>query len=86
MDVEHLKDLLSFQCNDQDSQALIKTVTPEEIKTVLFVMPNDKSPGPDGYNVEFYKATWEIIDREFVVAVQAFLSRVSFLKELTQRS
>lgn len=31
MTVEHLKDLLSFRCNDQDAQALIKTVTPEEI-------------------------------------------------------
>ena len=72
MDVDHLQDLLPFRCTDHDAQARIKTVTPEEIKAVLFAMPSNKSPGPDGYNAEFYRSTWAIIVHEFVVAVQSF--------------
>lgn len=70
--MEHLRELLSFRCTEQEAQALIQTVTPEEIKAVLFAMPSNKSPGPDGYNTEFYKSTWGIIGHEFVVAVQSF--------------
>lgn len=72
MGVSQLQDLLSFRCSDQDSQNLVQPVTPQEIKDVLFTMPSNKSPGPDGFNAEFYKATWDIIGPEFVIAVQAF--------------
>lgn len=72
MGVSQLQDLLSFRCSDQDSQNLVQPVTPQEIKDVLFAMPSNKSPGPDRFNAEFYKATWDIIGPEFVIAVQAF--------------
>lgn len=50
----------------------MKEVTPEEIQKVLFAMPNDKSPGPDGYTVEFFKAAWSVIGSEFITSVQSF--------------
>lgn len=76
MDVTQLQDLLSFRCSNQDAQSLIQRVTHEEIKAVLFAMPSNKSPGLDGFNAEFYKATWDIIGYEFVVAIQAFFEKV----------
>lgn len=54
---ENLKDLLGFVCNEEDGEQLTKTVTEEEIKHVLFAMPGNKSPGPDGFTVEFFKET-----------------------------
>lgn len=54
---------------------LTGTVSADEIKKVLFSMPNDKSPGPDGYTSEFYKATWEIIGNEFTLAIQSFFAK-----------
>ena len=72
MDVSQLQDLLSFRCSDQDAGSLVQPVTHDEIKDVLFSMPSNKSPGPDGFNAEFYKATWDITGSEFVIAVQAF--------------
>uniref|UniRef100_A0A0D3AZ13 Uncharacterized protein n=1 Tax=Brassica oleracea var. oleracea TaxID=109376 RepID=A0A0D3AZ13_BRAOL len=35
-------------------------------------MPSNKSPGPDGYTPEFFKAAWPIIGEDVVVAVQSF--------------
>lgn len=72
MTVEELQDLLPFSCVDQDQQVLLCPITPEEVRQVLFDMPSNKSPGPYGYNAEFFKSTWEIIDAEFVVPIQAF--------------
>ncbi|KAG7560295.1 Reverse transcriptase domain [Arabidopsis thaliana x Arabidopsis arenosa] len=74
IEVEELQDLLKFRCSETDQAMLTREVSAEEITKVLFSMPNDKSPGPDGYTSEFYKATWDIIGREFVLAVQSFFA------------
>ncbi|KAG7580838.1 Reverse transcriptase domain [Arabidopsis suecica] len=70
--VNELQDLLLFRCSEEDSLSLTCPVTDEEIKKSLFAMPNDKSPGPDGYTAEFYKSAWETIGGEFTLAVQSF--------------
>lgn len=75
MGVEQLQELLSFRCSETDYQQLLRFVSPEEIKGALFSMPNIKSPGPDGFNAEFYKSSWEIIGAEFTNAVQAFFAK-----------
>lgn len=73
--VEKLQQLLPFRCTNLDQQKLTHEVTGEEIKKVVFSMPNDKSPGPDGYTSEFYKASWELIGKEFILAVQSFFAK-----------
>lgn len=77
--VEELLNLLSYKFSDLDKESLIKDVTPEEIRRVLFAMKNEKSPGPDGYTAEFYKALWQFIGADFVMD---FLRRASCLKGL----
>ena len=39
---------------------------------MLFAMANNKSPGRDGYTSEFFKAAWDIVGEDFVIAVQSF--------------
>lgn len=70
--VERLRKLLDFSCSGADCIKLEREVTEEEIKGVLFRMPANKSPGPDGYTMEFFKGAWSIIGRDITVAVQSF--------------
>ena len=69
---DELADLLEFKCAEEDKQMLIREVTAEEIKRVLFTMSSNKSPGPDGFTCEFFKETWSTVGHDFVVAIQSF--------------
>ncbi|XP_010412668.1 PREDICTED: uncharacterized protein LOC104699001 [Camelina sativa] len=47
--VAELQDLLVFRFASEDKYRLTRPVTAEEIKNVMFSMPYDKSPVPDGF-------------------------------------
>lgn len=69
LSVNTLRELLSFRCSSEEHELLIKEVTAEEIQTVLFTMPSNKSPRPDGYTCEFFKAVWPIVGQDFIAAI-----------------
>lgn len=76
--IDELKELLTFRCTVEDCALLEAEVTEEEIRRVIFAMPTNKSPGPDGFPSEFFKTTWPIVASDFVVAVQSVF-RFGFL-------
>ena len=45
-------------------------------------MGDDKSPGPDGFNAKFFKATWDITGREVCAAVKEFFINGKLLRQL----
>ena len=69
---EELEALLEFRCDENDKLMLTNGVTAEEVQKVLFSMPSNKSLGPDGYSCEFFKETWQMVGKDFVVAIQSF--------------
>lgn len=72
---EELKTLLNYECSEEDRSNLMRVVTAEEVRKVVFSMASDKSPGPDGYTSEFFKASWTVIGRDFVTAIQSFFDK-----------
>lgn len=43
-------------------------------------MKQNKSPGPDGFNVNFFLFSWDIVGRDFTHAVQSFFKRGCLLR------
>ncbi|KAG7578526.1 Reverse transcriptase domain [Arabidopsis thaliana x Arabidopsis arenosa] len=73
--IENLQSLFQFRCSVENRGMLEKEVTREEIRKVLFSMPANKSPGPDGYTSEFFKSAWPVIENDFTVAIQSFFQK-----------
>lgn len=72
VEMEELSSLIEHRCSIEDAAMLVKPVQAAEIKELLFSMPSNKALGPDGYQMEFYTASWPIIGSDFVTAVQSF--------------
>lgn len=73
--LEDLKSLLNYECSEDDRNMLLGDVNIEEVRKVLLSMAADKSQGTDGYTTEFFKATWAITGKDFVIAVQSFFGK-----------
>ncbi|KAL0393915.1 UNVERIFIED_CONTAM: hypothetical protein Slati_4357700 [Sesamum latifolium] len=65
----------------EESQRLLRPVTKEDIKLVIFDIAEDKSPGPDGYSSGFYKAAWPVIGEEMTWAIMEFFSIGRLLRQ-----
>lgn len=63
---------MPYRCSGAKQNSLISDVTTTKVKNVLLSWPSNKSPGPNGYTVEFYKEAWSIIGYDFTTAVQSF--------------
>jgi hypothetical protein len=56
-------DLLLQPINDLDD--LVLPFSTDEIDEVVSNIKNDKSSGPDGFNIDFMKKCWPIIKQDF---------------------
>ncbi|GJS65584.1 hypothetical protein Tco_0680148 [Tanacetum coccineum] len=61
---------------------MIRNVTTQEVKEVLFSMGDDKSPGPDGYTACFFKTAWDVVADDVTNAICEFFRNGNLLKEL----
>ena len=66
----------------EDNFNLNKPVTEEEVNEVLKEMQNGKAPGPDGFNVDFIKACWNIVKQDILNVVEDSRMNRTILKTL----
>ncbi|XP_074315686.1 uncharacterized protein LOC141651893 [Silene latifolia] len=69
-------------CTEQHIQILMAHVSSEEIKDIIFHIPDDKAPGPDGYSSRFFNDSWETIGVEVTQAIKDFFISGRMLKQL----
>ena len=69
---EEIADLVDFRCSNEAKTMLMQPVEVSEITETLFSMPANKAPGLDGFPMEFYKAAWPVIGKDFITAIQSF--------------
>ncbi|CAH9092304.1 unnamed protein product [Cuscuta europaea] len=62
--------------------SLIAPVTTLDIKNSLFDFGNDKAPGSDGYSSAFFKANWDVIGNDIVLAIKEFFRSRKLLKQI----
>jgi len=63
---------------------MCKPFSEKEIKEAIFLIPNFKSPGPDGLNSGFSKATWSIISSLICAAIRGITQIGIMLKFLSE--
>ncbi|XP_022852083.1 uncharacterized protein LOC111373750 [Olea europaea var. sylvestris] len=66
----------------EQADSIVRYISPQEIKDVLFNIGDDKSPGPDGYTSCFFKKAWGMIEGDFVGAITEFFETGSLLKQI----
>ncbi|XP_074299178.1 uncharacterized protein LOC141630225 [Silene latifolia] len=69
-------------CSEEHWNILAQPVTPDEVKSCIFSIPKNKSPGPDGYSSQFYRDGWEIIGGDICDAVCDFFSTGKLLSQI----
>ncbi|KAJ8421818.1 hypothetical protein Cgig2_023811 [Carnegiea gigantea] len=63
---------------------LCSQFTDQEFKNAMFLIPNVKSPGPDGYDSGFYKSSWSIIRPLVCAALKETLVKTRIARCQTQ--
>ena len=62
------------------TRLLLAEFTKEDVKRVMFSIPNDNAPGIDGFNSYFFKHYWEVIGYKVCEAVLDFFRTGKLLK------
>lgn len=75
-------DLHTLLDNQIDLAWLEDPFTHEEIDVVVAGLPLDKSPGPNGLNIDFVKKCWPLIKYDFYELCQAFYMGEVYLESI----
>ena len=68
----NLQDIYDNPMSSEMKEGLEVPFSDEEIDRVIKSLPNDKSPGPDGFNNDFIKNCWDIIGDDVKKVIKDF--------------
>lgn len=70
--VEMPRFLIDNRLEESEREVLIMEFTEEEIKAAVWDCDGSKSPGPDGFNLEFFRPCWDIVKGDVMRVVREF--------------
>lgn len=73
-------DLTNKKIKSEEKDWLIRKFSENEVKEAVWECDSDKSPGPDGFNFHFVKASWDIINYDLLKVLEEFHSNGRFIK------
>nr|GEZ62090.1 hypothetical protein [Tanacetum cinerariifolium] len=65
-----ISSLFTNRLSREEADYMVRPVSKDEIKGVVFSMNDDKARGPDGFSSKFFKSAWSIIGNEVCVALK----------------
>lgn len=68
----NLTDYMPYHCDMASQTLLLAPFSAKDIKREIFVLPPNKSPGPDGFTGEFFREAWGIVGQDVVSAIREF--------------
>jgi len=74
--------VINREISDEDNEMLTANLSNSEIKNAIFNIGDDKSPGPEGMTVEFYKKYWDIVGPAVIKAIKSFFHNGKILKQI----
>ncbi|XP_071704795.1 uncharacterized protein [Rutidosis leptorrhynchoides] len=74
--------LFSKTISAEASTFMIREVKAKEVKDAIYNIGSDKSPGPDGFNAEFFKSAWHIVGDDVTRAVLDYFNNGRLLKQI----
>ncbi|CAN1759694.1 Transposon TX1 uncharacterized 149 kDa protein [Linum perenne] len=80
----YFEELLIHKIPADDANSLCSPVSDEEIKSALFSMRGDKSPGPDGFSAFFFQNSWDLVGKDFTSGVRFFFESSSMPRKVRQ--
>lgn len=60
-----------LKISPESANSLEAPFTEKEVRKVVFDMPSDRAPGPDGFSGLFYKECWDIIAKDLMAVMNA---------------
>lgn len=66
----------------EENYNLNRIVTKEEVTEVIKEMQNVKAPGPNDFNVDFFKSCWEIVKQDILEVVEDLRRSKTILRAL----
>ncbi|MCH80366.1 LINE-1 reverse transcriptase like, partial [Trifolium medium] len=71
------------ELSEEDNYFLLQRFTKEEIKEVVWSCDGNKSPGPDGFNFNFLKECWSIVENDVLDFLNEFHESAVLPKAIT---
>ncbi|XP_039158375.1 uncharacterized protein LOC120288459 [Eucalyptus grandis] len=70
---EEIQAVLNHSLDEDQVRYLSSPVSDVEIRDTLFSLATGKAPGPDGFNVDFFKHSWDIVGASVIMVLRISL-------------
>ena len=61
--------------SQEDNAGLVKIFSEKEVVDVIWAMELDKTPGPNGFSIHFYRLCWNVIKFDLLQMISYFLRK-----------